>query len=160
MADELNKLDKSYRPTISGVTNDSDAYITIFKFDSAQERLLVESTGEVVVTGGATEDKQDNIISAINSIFPSGSASNGTVTLTDADTAYAVPATASTKNHILILHNGSDSDMYVGYATLTTGGILLPAGGTMTVDLGASQKMYAYCGSAGKVINYSYKEVS
>jgi len=98
--------------------------------------------------------------STINDTYPAGTGSNSTVTLTLANTAYSVPATASTKNHILVLYNGSDTDMYWGYATLTTGGILLPSGATTSVDLGANQTMFVYCTSAGKVINYTYKEVN
>jgi len=104
--------------------------------------------------GVATEAKQDEMI---NSNYPSGTASNGTLTLTNADTAYSI--TAPTSNYVLIVYNGSDTDMYMGYATLTIGGILLPAGGTMNFNLGANQTIYFYCTSAGKVLNYSLKEI-
>lgn len=101
----------------------------------------------------ATEEKQDAIITAVKN--PSGTASNGTVTLTSASTAYAIPTSAPTTDYTMIVYNGSNSDMYLGFATLTTGGILLPAGGTLTVDIGASKTLFAYCTSAGKIANYS-----
>lgn len=92
--------------------------------------------------------------------FPIGAGSNGSKTLTLANTAYAVPAVASTKNHIIILYNGSDTDIFVGYQNTNANGILLPAGGKMAFDLGISQRLYAYCASAGKILTYSYKELT
>lgn len=92
--------------------------------------------------------------------FPIGTGSNGSVTLTSANTAYAIPATASTKNHILILYNGSDTDMFVGYENTNANGILLATGKTREFNLGISQQVYAYCASAGKVLTYSYKELN
>lgn len=100
----------------------------------------------------------DNI--TLNTDYPVGSGDNSSVTLTSANTAYAVPATASTKRHILILYNGSDTDMYWGYENTNANGILLPSGGRVTLDLGASQQVYAYCASASKVITCTYKEVN
>lgn len=89
--------------------------------------------------------------------LPSGAGTNGSVTLTLADTAYLVPATAPTEGYILILYNGSDADMFAGYQNTNANGILLPSGGTMSLDLGASSGIYVYCASASKVITYSYK---
>lgn len=102
----------------------------------------------------ATEAKQDEMIEGN---YPAGTGANGTITLTNASTAYSVPATASDSNHVLTLYNGSDANMFWGFATLTTGGILLSAGGVLTVNLGANQGLFVYCASAGKVINYSLK---
>jgi hypothetical protein len=96
----------------------------------------------------------------INDSYPSGMDSNNTITLINANTAYAVPTIASTKNHVLILYNGSDADMYWGYATLITGGILLASGATMSINLGANQTIFMYCGSAGKILNTTYKEIN
>lgn len=44
MAHEVNVRDLNYIPTVSGVTNDGNAYITVFKFNAAQTHLLVEAT--------------------------------------------------------------------------------------------------------------------
>jgi hypothetical protein len=119
--------------------------------------MFCDNDGRVYVTAKVTESALPTGASTEAGQYPAGTGSNGTVTLTDASTAYSVPATASTSNHVLTLYNGSDTDMFWGFATLTTGGILLPAGGTLTVNLGANQNLFVYCASAGKVINYSLK---
>lgn len=106
----------------------------------------------------ATEDKQDDIIA--NTAYPTGTGDNGSVTLTNSATSYAVPATASTIDHVLILYNGSDTDMYWGFENSNANGILLPAGGIATLDLGASQQVYVYCASALKIITYSFKNIT
>lgn len=89
----------------------------------------------------------------------SGASTNGTVTLTNANTAYSIPATGINADYTLIVYNGSDTDIYIGFATLTSGGILLPSGGVLNCDLGTSQVIYGYCASAGKIVNYSTKKV-
>jgi len=104
----------------------------------------------------ATEDKQDDII---NANYPSGTGDNGSVTLTNADTAYSVPSTAPTSNYTIILYNSSDTDMYVGYENSNSNGIELPSGGRMSFDLGSGQQVYTYCGTSGKVLTYSLKEI-
>jgi len=43
MSDDLNKRDKNNIPTISGVTDDSDQFITIFRFDPTTKRLKVDA---------------------------------------------------------------------------------------------------------------------
>jgi len=128
---------------------------------TAQLRAL-GTTGGNAASSGATDTSllaTEETLVGLDS-YPAGAGSNGTVTLTNATTAYSIPATASTKKHTLIVYNGSDTNMYIGYATLTIGGILLPAGGVMNFDLGANQGIFAYCGSAGKILNYSYKEIN
>ena len=92
--------------------------------------------------------------------FPIGTGSNGSVTLTIAATAYAIPAIASTKNHIIILYNGSDTDIFVGFQNTNANGIPIPAGGVMNFDLGANQQLFSYCASASKVLTYSLKELT
>ena len=89
----------------------------------------------------ATETKQDEILAKqddiINANYPSGTGSNGSVTLTNANTAYSVPSTAPTGNYTIILYNSSDTDMYVGYEDSNSNGIELPSGGRMSFDLGS-----------------------
>lgn len=77
---------------------------------------------------------------------------SGTVTLTNADTAYKIPSSEQSGRRLLILYNGSDTDMKIGASTITTSGILLAAGATMAIAAGAN--LYAACASAGKVITY------
>ena len=106
----------------------------------------------------STEEKQDDIIAGQ---YPGGTGSNGTVTLTDANTAYAVPGgTAPTGSYVLAVYNGSDSDCYIRKTTGTTLGVLLPAGGTMTISRGANKQLFAYCASAGKILQGFYTEIN
>jgi hypothetical protein len=109
-------------------------------------------------------DEQTNINGTVDvssaTVFPAGAGANGSVTLTNASTAYAVPSSPSSKQIILIIYNGSDTDMYVGFQNSNANGILLPSGGVMMFDLGVGQCVYAYCGSAGKVLTYTYKEMA
>jgi len=138
---------------------DSDVRADI-ELDSTKNALYIQS--ETL----ATEAKQDDTITAIGNIaspeaiYPVGSGSNGSVTLTDAATAYAVPATASTEKHVLVLYNGSDTDIYWGFANSNSNGLLLPPDGKASMNMGVSQQVYAYCASAGKAITYSYKEIA
>lgn len=78
---------------------------------------------------------------------------SGTLTLTLATTAYLIPASEQAGRRQLILYNGSDTDMFIGASTVTVdNGILLAAGGTMTIDAGPG--LYAVCAGAGKVLRY------
>lgn len=114
----------------------------------------------------ATEEKQDatnTILDDIkynNNLYPVGTGTNISVTLTSATTAYSVPDSTPAANYQITLYNGSDTDMYWGYATLTTGGVLLPSGGTVSMKLGADQGLFVYCGSAGKVLSGTYKLIN
>lgn len=126
---------------------------------SGMTKLIMNTSGKTI--SPATEEKQDNIITKLDEIsFPTGTGTNSTRTLTDADTSYSVPTTAPTKNYVLVLYNGSDTDMYWGYENSNANGILLPSGGRVNLDLGANQQIYCYCGSAGKVLTYSLKELN
>ena len=93
-------------------------------------------------------------------IFPIGSGVNGIVTLTSSATAYAIPTTASTKNHNIILYNGSDTTIFIGYQNTNANGIPILAGKTMEFKLGINQQLYGYCASSGKIMTYSYKELT
>lgn len=95
----------------------------------------------------------------IESIYPEGSGFNGSITITNANTTYPIPITAPIRKYILVLHNRSDTDIYVGYENSSNGGVRIIAGGTATILLGVKQRVYCYCESAGKVINYTYKEI-
>jgi len=87
-----------------------------------------------------------------------GTATDTTLTLTNATTAYACPASPPTKQYQLFIYNASDTDIYCRLTTGTTGGFIIPAGRTFVKEMGASNSLYLYCGSAGKIVNVSYEE--
>lgn len=87
-------------------------------------------------------------------VLPLGTNTSSTITLTLASTAYQIVEPAS--DFIVTYCNLSDTDMYWGFATLTSGGILLPKnGGTLILKCAANNSPFFYCASAGKVLNYS-----
>jgi hypothetical protein len=142
-----------------------DLITELEKKANVTETQPVSSASLPLPSGAATSAKQDTAKAILdklelNTNYPVGSGSNGSVTLTSANTAYAVPATASTKRHILVLYNGSDTDQYWGYQNTNANGILIPPDGRVSLNLGASQQVYAYCATAGKIIKYSFKEIS
>jgi hypothetical protein len=99
--------------------------------------------------------------SSDNAGYPSGTGTNAAVTITTSATA--VPASAPTKNYVLALYNGSDTDMYVGYQNTNSNGILLPSGGVMSLDIGygsVSQVYVYHSGSGNKTLSISYKLVN
>lgn len=91
--------------------------------------------------------------------YPSGAGGTGEIDIALANTAYAIPAVAPTKSYILIMYNLSDTDIYWGFSPIVTGGIILPAGATSSVNIGKDSLLYVYCISAGKKINYTYREI-
>ena len=87
-------------------------------------------------------------------VLPLGTNTSSTITLTLASTAYQI--TEPTSDFIVTYCNMSDTDMYWGFATLNSGGILLPKnGGTLILKCAANNSPFFYCASAGKVLNYS-----
>lgn len=89
-----------------------------------------------------------------NNSLPLATNVSSTLTLTDADTAYQI--TEPTSAFLVTYCNNSDTDMYWGFATLTTGGILLAkSGGTVSMACAANNSPFFYCASAGKVLNYT-----
>jgi hypothetical protein len=113
-------------------------------------------------TGGnlksSTEELDDTVRADLNRHLD-GAGSNGAVTLTDANTAYAVPTVAPTKSYRITLNNKGDTSIFVGYQNSNANGVEIPPGDSAYDNLGAGQQLYAYCGSAGKVLTYTYKEV-
>lgn len=137
-------------------------------FQVSTVEIVARNAGNTAVeyVRPATEEKQDatnTILDDIkynNNLYPVGTGTNISVTLTSATTAYSVPDSTPAANYQITLYNGSDTDMYWGYATLTTGGVLLPSGGTVSMKLGADQGLFVYCGSAGKVLSGTYKLIN
>jgi len=83
---------------------------------------------------------------------PFGTWVSSQVTLTDANTVYLLPATEQEGRQVLVVYNSSDTSIYFGGSSVvTTNGILLTAGSTLTID--AEAGIYAVCGTAGKTIN-------
>jgi hypothetical protein len=87
----------------------------------------------------------------------SGAATDITFTLTNADTAYAIPQNPPANYYTLIIYNSSDVDVYFRFTEGTTAGIKIPPGSYLSIDLGSNQQVYVYCRTAGKTINISYK---
>lgn len=86
------------------------------------------------------------------------SQTTGSVTLTNADTWYQVPASNQANRVFLVLHNRSGYDMYWSFdntVSASTGGLLFPSGGTLQFDAGSAVKVYARCGTAAQVCWYA-----
>jgi hypothetical protein len=98
----------------------------------------------------ATSEKQDTIISNTN---PFGTPLTTNVTLTNADTDYLLPTSEKASRRSIIVSNNSAYDVYLGQTGVidcdatTPIGILLPAGGSITLD--CSTGLYAQCDTAG-----------
>lgn len=87
-------------------------------------------------------------------VLPLATNVSSTFTLTSASTAYQI--TEPTSAFMVVYCNNSDTDMYWGFATLTTGGILLSKnGGIVSMMCAANASPFFYCASAGKVLNYT-----
>jgi hypothetical protein len=112
-------------------------------------------------TGGNLKISLEELETAVEESlrqYPEGTGSNGAVTLTDANTSYAIPSVAPTTSFRINLYNGSDTSIFVGYEDTNANGAELPPGDTLEDNLGAGQQLYAYCASAGKILTYTYKE--
>jgi len=131
------------------------------KMISAPSTEAKQDTGNTSLASIKTNtDKIPTSPSTKDDNYPSGTGTDTSVTLTNATTAYSVPSSAPAKNYLLTLHNGSDTDIYIRETTGTTLGFLLPAGGVYVRNMGANCNLFAYCGSAGKVLNVSYRLIN
>lgn len=112
-------------------------------------------------TGGnqkmSVEELETTVEEALR-LYVAGTGSNSAVTLTNANTSYAIPAAAPTKSYRITMYNGSDTSIYIGYQNTNANGIELPPGDSAEDDIGANQQLYAYCASAGKVLTCTVKE--
>jgi hypothetical protein len=133
MADEIIKQDANKVPVMAGVTNDENQNIIQLRINPNNKRLLVDTP---VMSGIGTDE---------------------TFTLVSANTAYAVPTTPPTQPYTLIIYNASDTDIFFRFTSGTTAGVKITPESSISVDLGANQQVYVYCGTAGKTINLSYK---
>ena len=96
----------------------------------------------------ATSAKQDTLITNTN---PLGTPTTTLTTLTNADTAYKLPSSEKSGRRTIIVSNNSAYDAYLGQtgviSATTPVGILLPAGGSLTLD--CSTGLYGICHTAG-----------
>jgi hypothetical protein len=86
------------------------------------------------------------------------SQTTGSVTLTDANTWYQVPAGNQASRVFLVLHNRSGYDMYWTFdntVSASTGGLLFPSGGTLQFDAGNAVNVYVRCGTAAQTCWYA-----
>lgn len=86
------------------------------------------------------------------------SQTTGSVTLTDANTWYQVPAANLTSRVFLVLQNRSGYDMYWSFdntVSASTGGLLFPNGATLTLDANADVDVYVRCVTAAQACWYS-----
>lgn len=113
-------------------------------------------------TGGnpkASIEELDDSVANLLSLRPAGASINASITLTSADTLYAIPAISTNNAFRINIYNGSDTSVFLCYASSGLNGIELPPGDTAEDDLATGQSIYAYCASPGKVLKYTYKEV-
>jgi hypothetical protein len=121
--------------------------MSIAGVDNANSYILDENG---IVVNPATSDKQDTLISNTN---PLGTPLTTNVTLTNADTDYKLPSSEKAARRSIIVSNNSAYDVYLGQTGVidcdatTPIGILLPAGGSLTID--CSTGLYAQCNTAG-----------
>lgn len=157
-------------PSIDGntaATNDTLGTFDLSDAPTVNEKLesLRNRIGEVQASPTANT-ALDRLKTIANNQLPDGHAVqnkyvlplatnvSSTLTLTSASTAYQI--TEPTSDFLVTYCNNSDTDMYYGFATLTTGGILLPKnGGTVALVCAANSSPFFYCASAGKVLNYT-----
>jgi len=112
--------------------------------------------------GGNLKISMEELETAVEqslSLRPLGAGTNSSVTLTNANTAYAVPSAAPASSYDITLYNGSDTSIFLGYQNTNANGIELPPGDTASDRLGNGQQLYAYCASSGKAITFTTKLV-
>lgn len=115
-------------------------------------RQYMDTQGRLFVTA----DKTGTFLTVETA--PTGALSDGTVTLTLANTAYAVPDSAvPTAAYLLIVsaNVANTTEMRWRVTSGTTGGNPIAPGASMTIRLPASQPLYLYSTAAGQIANYS-----
>ena len=142
-------------------SNSIPAFVTL----TAEGKVPVEITDEL--SGIATEttlasikdtDGIKKITDPVTIAKPSGAGDNGAVTLTLANTAYAVPTVAPTSSYRMTVQNNSTAIIYIGYENSNANGLALQLLADAEIELGAGQQIYAYSATAGVALTYSLKE--
>jgi hypothetical protein len=129
----------------------------------AHEVEITSPSNQTKTILGANSSNETRVIRTNNAgqleindkyVLPLATNVSSTLTLTSASTAYQI--TEPTSAFLITYCNNSDADMFWGFATLTTGGILLAkSGGVVTLKCAANASPFFYCASAGKVLNYT-----
>lgn len=139
------------------IANDSTGVLSV---DDNAGSLTVDQSTHDNLNLNANLQVANTDVSASNPVrtkpvvLPLSTNVSSTLTLTSATTAYQI--TEPTSDFLVTYCNASDTDMYWGFATLTSGGIKLASGGgTVTMLCAANSSPFFYCGSAGKVLNYT-----
>jgi len=148
----LNELEQSINPATEEKQDDLIAkdFATSAKQLPDNHRVTVSNPTADPETGLAKEAKQLPDGHNVN-IEGLDAPVTTVLTLTNADTAYKMPASELANRKLLVIYNASDTDVYIGSSSVTTdNGILIPAGGTMSLD--CEKDLYAVCGTAGKQI--------
>lgn len=135
MADERAIRDDNRTTVILGITDDSDLETKMVRLDPTTLRLKTTATISSTVT-------------------PAGFTAyvNTTVNLATADTQYLLPVTEQADRKTVILYNKSDTSIYYGSSSVTTGtGTLLETGEKVAID--SKSDLYAVCGVNDKDLN-------
>lgn len=121
---------------------------------TVQQSTATSLKAQAEMYQGGTAVSTSNPAAVKQVVLPLATNVSSTLTLTSASTAYQI--TEPTSDFLVTYCNASDTDMYWGFATLTSGGILLAkSGGTVTLLCSANNSPFFYCASAGKVLNYT-----
>jgi hypothetical protein len=150
------KLDVANGGTYNYLYNRNTDGTNLMPTGDADARAIYVNLGannDVTVTGSVTNLASDNQIGGVFINGGDGAKNDTSLTLTLANTAYSNTAPAAP--HVLIVHNASDTDVYWRFTTGATLGTLLESGKSLAIDMGASEVLYFYCASAGKIVNYS-----
>ena len=141
-------------------------------FDEKYNQLAVEVVAEKYIDGTNDELKRvsgrdvgnefalaTTIVDSIS--FPKGSTGDGSLTLTNANQAYALPPSAPTGKYVLIVqpYENNTDDIFFNFGGSVSSGILVSNGLVLTINLGAGQQIYFWSPSAGQMVNYTYKLV-
>lgn len=163
----------------------SNGKVGIFDPETGEDAVIeggaLRVTGAVTIpSGGSTSAKQladGHNVTVLNptanpetglaktvditkALAPTGTDYDNSVTMTSANTAYALPASAPTSPYVLIIYNTSTTGtIYIRKTTGTTLGVTpIAPGGSMEIEVGANKTLFAYSSTAGVVVNCSYTE--
>lgn len=144
-------LQRIYDRLVSGLLvtqEEKDRTITgdVNVTQDAKDRTI---TGDVNVT----QDAKDRTITAIPDVEldPFDTLLSSSVTLTTANTAYLLPASAQSGRRMLVVYNNTGHDLFIGHSGVTTSNGLTVADEKHIV-IGASGGVYAVCGTASVTV--------